>query len=92
MVGGIQTYLNGLSPHVKAQVYALIRTRERSKGRDGSMSPMNAGLRETVVDSLFEVEDRLESQSGGRPDHPLVVALRSARQRVEFDLGWSDAI
>lgn len=47
--------------------------------------------REMLADSIFEVEDRLESRAGGMPDDPVVVALREARIRVYVDMRWEDA-
>ncbi|MFA9479224.1 hypothetical protein ACERK3_13110 [Phycisphaerales bacterium AB-hyl4] len=71
--------------HMKAKLQAAGSTEARPMS--GSM---NAAKREMLYDSIFVEENRLESQQGGKPDDPLVIQLRAARNRVADDLGWND--
>lgn len=51
---------------------------------------MNFGRREALADAIFAVEDEVESKGGGRPDHPVVLALNRVRLQLNADLGWDD--
>ena len=52
---------------------------------------MSSAIRVLLHDSIFKVMDNLESQAGGRPDHPTVVQLRVALNLVADDLRWNDS-
>jgi hypothetical protein len=51
---------------------------------------MNSLKRELVHDSVFDVENGIESKNGGQPDHPAVVAMRAMRNRLMDDMGWNE--
>ena len=91
---GYRAYLEGVD-HRPARSLVLQAYRRGVSLLTGEAEPslkgMNDARREALQDAIFEVENEIESHSGGKPDHATVVALRRARQRVEWDLGWSDA-
>lgn len=83
-----------LSGGVKARIKKLAVAKATANGLAGvlthSIGPLNRAKREVFADAIFEVENDLESQGGGRPDHPTVVALRAVRNEVYDDLGWNE--
>lgn len=82
----VRAYLRGLkSGHYRGLVFAELR--ERLGGR---WQGMNAQIRCGLHDSIFAVEDELESRLGGQSDHPTVVQLRVARNLVADDLAWNE--
>jgi hypothetical protein len=92
----VTKYFAGLraSGHYKAEIRRDMSTRLKAKGLwvgQHPLSQLNPAKREILHDCIFAVEDRLESRGGGQPDHPAVVALRTARNRVLDDLGWNEA-
>lgn len=75
----------------RGKVRRIMREKLVAAGGDGrSLAAMNDGRREMFADAIFAVENEIESRSGGMPDHPTVVALNTARNRVYDDLGWND--
>ena len=89
----VRAYLTGVSSHYKARIGRVLRESLTSKGVgrvSGGRIPCNPKTRIALADSIFSVENDLESRHGGQPDHAAVVQMRRARNQVEIDLGWSD--
>ncbi len=89
----VRAYLRGVRPHYRTQIGRVLRDFLASKGVgrvSGGRIPCNRETRVALADSIFSVENDLESRHGGQPDHPAVVQMRQARHRVELDLDWSD--
>ncbi|MCH7793140.1 MAG: hypothetical protein IID31_12780 [Planctomycetes bacterium] len=83
----VRAYLLGVkSDAARASVRAAVR-----KGAGRGWSGMSSAIRVLLHDSIFKVMDNLESQAGGRPDHPTVVQLRVALNLVADDLRWNDS-
>ncbi len=85
-VRSVSAYLRGIkSGHYRGNIRAELRRR-----LGGQWRGMNRRIREYLHDSIFMIEDELESQNGGQPDHPMVVQMRIARNLVMDDLGWNE--
>jgi len=88
-ISGIRTYLDGVKSQVDRSRIRRGYIEQLAKRSEPHRSPMNRRRRECLHDAIFSVENNVESQAGGRPDHPRVVAMRYARNLVADDLGWN---
>ena len=89
----VRAYLRGVRPYYKARIGRVLRESLAAQGVgrvSGGRIACNHRTRVALADSIFSVENDLESRLGGQPDHPAVVQMRQARHRVERDLEWSD--
>lgn len=93
-INSVSKYLKACpSSTQKAEIRKILKARMVEAGvwrGKWPLSSLNDMSREILADCIFEVEDRLESKSGGQPDNPVVVSLRDARNRVYDDLRWND--
>lgn len=86
-------YLKGVSSaSYRSKVQRVFREKMGKAGVENPRitSRLNNAKREILHDAIFEVENHLESQRGGQPDHPTVTQLRGARNLVLDDLGWNE--
>lgn len=95
MKNSVTKYFKGqpVSGMFKSRIRARALASMTSSGLDVSKHPLsnlNRSKREHLASAIFEVENDLESQGDGRPDHPTVVALRAVRNEVYDDLGWNE--
>ena len=91
----ITHYVRGIRTGYRRRIRQVLRRKlsELGVGRtSGGSIPCNRKTRGILADSIFAVEDELESRNGGQPDHPAVVQMRAARNRVYDDLGWNGTL
>jgi hypothetical protein len=92
-IQSISHYVRGIRGNYRRRISRIFRDLLAAGGvwesGDGHI-PCNHRTREMLADSVFMIEDELESKCGGQCDHPAVVEMRTARLRINLDLGWDD--